>query len=47
MRKGSTPSGATVGSADFGCTTIFAPQKSHSLATSGGTKVTVAPQLEH
>src|SRR3712207_7865700 len=34
-RNGRTPSGAIIGSADFGCATIFAPQKSQLRAVSG------------
>src|SRR5688572_7789372 len=47
MLKGSTPSGATIGSADFGCVTICTPQNSQRPATSGGTNNDFAPQLWH
>src|ERR1700755_2007554 len=43
MQKGSTPSGAISGSADFGWATILAPQKSQVRAVSGGVKLTIAP----
>src|SRR6185369_16688292 len=44
--NGKTASGATMGSAAFGCAPMVAPQNEHSPATSGGVKVMVAPHCE-